>query len=173
MDVGIGYDVSIAEVQDIIGDVLRGHNAVKDDPAPLVLIDSLGSSTVNLRAYFWCDGHHYSTIKIKSALLRLMKKALIERGISMPDDAREIIFPEGIPVVEAVTPALRESTPDGEADVDTGIDRRPIAAEPGHSATEAEGGLGNVQAEVRAQAAAAEIPGGDEDLLTSRDRKTA
>ncbi len=98
--VGIGYDAGIADAQSVIMETLNSHQAVLNDPEPMVLVDELGASTVNIRTYYWFDGHLISTIKLKSALLRAVKSALTREGISMPDEAREVIFPEGVRVVD-------------------------------------------------------------------------
>lgn len=144
LDVGIGYDVSITDAQDVILNVLTHHEAVMTDPAPMVLVDTLGGSTVNIRAYFWMDGHRYSVLKVRSALLRLIKKALIEEGISMPDEAREIIFPNGVPIVAA------EGRTGDAADHSQGVAAHPAASrapqpesafEPEHPASAGEGDL--------------------------------
>jgi small-conductance mechanosensitive channel len=97
--VGIGYDAGIADAQDIILKTLRDHDAVLHDPEPMVLVDELGTSTVNIRTYYWFNGHMISPIKLKSALLRAVKSDLTVEGISMPDEAREVIFPEGVRVL--------------------------------------------------------------------------
>ncbi|MGH1417883.1 MAG: mechanosensitive ion channel domain-containing protein [Hyphomicrobiaceae bacterium] len=106
--VGIGYENSIREAQDIIGDVMRGHSAVLKKPEPLILVDELGSSSVNLRAYFWFDFTSHSEHKLKSVLLRQTLRKLEAAGITAPDDAREIIFPEGVPLVRSSTSALTD-----------------------------------------------------------------
>lgn len=98
--VGIGYDAGIADAQSIILDALKSHQAVLTEPEPMVLVDELGASTVNIRTYYWFDGHMISSIKLKSALLRAVKSALTLEGISMPDEAREVIFPEGVRVLD-------------------------------------------------------------------------
>jgi hypothetical protein len=77
---------------------LADHPAVLSDPEPSVLADSLGRSTVNLRVYFWLNGREHSWLKVRSSVLRLVKLAFQEHGISMPDEAREVVFPQGIPV---------------------------------------------------------------------------
>lgn len=96
--VGIGYDDSINEAQEIARKVLADHPAVLNDPEPSVLADSLGQSTVNLRVYFWLNGREHSWLKVRSSVIRLLKLAFQEGGISMPDEAREVIFPHGVPV---------------------------------------------------------------------------
>jgi len=96
--VGIGYDHSIEHAQEVARTILAEHHAVQDDPEPWVLVDSLGASTVNLKIYFWFDGHTHNILKVRSALIRQVKHAFQKCGISMPDEAREIIFPAGVPV---------------------------------------------------------------------------
>ncbi|WP_226886887.1 mechanosensitive ion channel family protein [Nisaea nitritireducens] len=171
LEIGVGYDVSIAVAQEIIRKVLVDHAAVLEEPEePLVLVDSLGSSTVNLRAYFWFDGRAYSVLKIRSALLRLVKKALIEEHISMPDHAREVIFPQGVPVIsmdgspEAPQPAYAPAIEAIPAPA-------PEVPESGASATTSEGDLENEIESLERHAASADIPEAEEDLLSTSDTK--
>lgn len=96
--VGIGYDDAISEAQEIMQKVLAEHPAVLNDPEPSVLADSLGRSTVNLRVYFWLNGREHSWLKVRSSVIRLVKRAFQKHGISMPDEAREVVFPQGVPV---------------------------------------------------------------------------
>jgi small conductance mechanosensitive channel len=96
--VGIGYDDAIDEAQEIARKVLADHPAVLNDPEPSVLVDSLGRSTVNLRVYFWLNGRTHSWLKVRSSVIRLVKRAFQKHGISMPDEAREVVFPQGVPV---------------------------------------------------------------------------
>jgi small-conductance mechanosensitive channel len=96
--VGIGYDDSINEAQEIARQVLLDHPAVLNDPEPSVLADSLGNATVNLRVYFWLNGHEHSWLKVRSSVIRLVKRAFQEHSISMPDEAREVVFPQNVPV---------------------------------------------------------------------------
>jgi hypothetical protein len=65
-----------------------------DEPEPIVLVKALQSSTVQLEALFWVDARRFSRGRVRSAVLRLSLAAFVEEGISMPDDAREILFPE-------------------------------------------------------------------------------
>jgi small-conductance mechanosensitive channel len=109
--VGIGYDDAIADAQDIILKVLEAHTAVVTDPPPMALTDELGASTVDIKAYYWFNGEVISAIKLRSALLRQTKRALTEAGVSMPDAAREVIFPQGVPVrqMDAEPPAPKKT----------------------------------------------------------------
>lgn len=108
--VGIGYGDSIVDAQEIARQVLMDHPAVLKSPEPAVLVDDLGKATVNLRVYFWLDGSRHSWLKVRSSTIRLVKRAFQAHGISMPDEAREIVFPEGVPVtmLDAVAAAPSE-----------------------------------------------------------------
>jgi small-conductance mechanosensitive channel len=110
--IGIGYDSSTAKAQSIIAEILRAHPAVLDEPEPLVLVDALGDATVNLRIYYWFDGTTFAPIKINSALLRLSKNALLEGGIELPDPAREVVFPKGVPVTQTESMPREAKIPD-------------------------------------------------------------
>jgi len=96
--VGIGYDDAIDEAQAVALKVLVEHPAILKEPEPWVLADDLGKATVNLRVYFWINGHEHSWLKVRSSVIRLVKRAFQQHGISMPDEAREVVFPLGIPV---------------------------------------------------------------------------
>jgi len=154
--VGIGYDDSISFAQDVALKVLAEHPAVLHEPEPLVLVENLGASTVNLRIYFWLDGGQHSWAKVKSSVIRLTKRAFQDAEISLPDEAREIIFPHGVPV--------RMIEGDGAAEPAEPALAKPTA-EPETVATKAEAGLQSEAGEIKEQARGSWTPG--ENLLTS------
>lgn len=167
--VGIGYDDSIDEAQEVAREVLANHPAVLEDPEPWVLANDLGKATVNLKIYFWLDGHQHSWLKVRSSVIRLVKRAFQERGISMPDEAREILFPHGVPV--RMLREGEELTPSG-APSDLGMrNRAPSSPSPagvaasGAATTKAEGGLSSEKGTLQEQARQAKPIGDTENLL--------
>lgn len=159
--VGIGYDDSIIEAQEIARKVLVDHPAVLNDPEPSVLVDSLGRATVNLRVYFWLNGREHSWLKVRSSVIRLVKLAFQQHGISMPDEAREIIFPQGIPVT------MLEGQPGGTHD-GRPIKRLPAPPprdEPDVPSTQAEGGLSSEAGVIKEQARQVQPLNDGENLL--------
>lgn len=161
MVVGIGFDSSIARAQEISLEVLREHAAVLDDPEPLVLVEKLGAATINLRLYFWVNGQKHSAIKVKSAVIRLIKRAFDQSGISMPDEAREVVFPNGVDVRMAQSaPETATATPDNASVADRqGLE--PV--EPAASA--AEGNLDSEVGEIKKQAEQSRQPDVGENLI--------
>ncbi|MDA3878118.1 MAG: mechanosensitive ion channel family protein [Halothiobacillus sp.] len=159
--VGIGYDDAINEAQEIALEVLMNHPAVLNDPEPAVLADNLGASTVNLRVYFWINGREHSWLKVRSSVIRLVKRAFQEHGISMPDEAREVVFPQGIPVT------MLDGKPEETHDVAQG---KRFSAEARHEeldvvSTKAEAGLYSEASVIEEQAQQAQPLKEGENLL--------
>ncbi len=155
--VGIGYEDSISEAQEIAMEVLRGHPGIVDDPEPMVLAESLGAATVNLRIYFWINIARFGQLKVRSSVIRLVKKAFIKGGISMPDEAREVVFPAGVPV-RMVGETSSPSSPASSVSA-------PPERETGEVASVAEGGLHSEADEILGQARSSRTPEAGANLL--------
>ncbi len=166
--VGIGYDDAINEAQEIAREVLADHPAILNDPEPSVLADSLGMSTVNLRIYFWLNGREHSWLKVKSSVIRLVKRAFQKHGITMPDEAREVVFPQGVPVTVL----------DGkQADTRGTIPAKRLPAESPHEeldavSTKAEAGLYSEADVIEEQARQSQLLQEGENLLQGASGKT-
>jgi small conductance mechanosensitive channel len=106
--IGIGYDASVISAQDLATKIFEEHPAVLKEPEPLVLVDKLASSTINLMFYVWVDGSKHNVLKVKSSVLRQIKTAYMSEGISMPDDARERVYLDGV----TMHPKKGTATPD-------------------------------------------------------------
>jgi len=151
--VGVGYGSPTIKAQALIADVLKQHSAVLKSPEPLVLVQELGAAAVNLRVYYWFASATYSPEKISSSLMRLTKDALLAAGIELPDPAREVVFPNGVPLIQA-----------DSAKADIG---RPKTPQPGDTAatSSAEGDLRNELSELTEEARL-NPPGQERNLLT-------
>ena len=166
--IGIGYDDSVPEAQEIARKVLEEHPAVLNDPEPWVLVDNLGASTVNLRIYFWFNAREHSNLKVRSSLIRLIKNAFQDHGISLPDESREVVFPDGVPVTVmrkgAETAALpAPSVPRFKAPI---VDGREVA-------TKAEAGLSSEASTIKEQARQVQPLKDEENLLKNGDSNGA
>lgn len=145
-DIGIGYDASVKLAQQVVMDLLCKHSAVLDDPEPMVLVDTLGAATINLKIYFWINGHEHSALKMKSAVMRRVMRSLEQAGVSLPDEAREIIFPQGVPLAGSSDDTKTKSG--GDCDTDPSV----VTADLADEATDAEGGLVSEVDDIRQQA---------------------
>jgi len=96
---GVGYDADVRNAQNLAVEIISSHAKVLKDPEPQVLIDNLGASTYNLKVYFWVNVEDTSVLKMSSLLMRQIVGRFTEENISMPDDARERVFPDGLAIV--------------------------------------------------------------------------
>ncbi|WP_334018470.1 mechanosensitive ion channel family protein [Alteromonas sp. S015] len=124
--IGVGYDADIQQAQRIAQKITASQDNVLKDPEPQILIDELGSSTYNIKVYFWVDVEKTSVLKMASVLMRKITQAYLNANISMPDDARERIFPEGLHLRveqnEATGSQRRlEESPEDKESVSTGF----------------------------------------------------
>lgn len=162
--IGIGYEDSIADTQEVALKVLQEHPAVLKEPESLILVESLGSATVNIHIYFWIDGSQHSWMKVKSSVIRLTKRAFQSAGISMPDEAREMIFPQGVPV--------RMLDRDEDQKIAGAVPEPDRAAagvvESASISTRAEAGLSSEAQTIKEQAQDAWKPEDGENLLQER-----
>lgn len=157
--VGIGYADEVERAQAVGLEVMRTHEAVLADPEPLVLVDALSAATVNLRFYFWIDIRRFSDIKVRSAIMRIAKRAFQDASVSMPDESREVLFPDGVTVRLQREPAARSH----DAVPEAGPPRSAIPLEPAQPSPE--GSLGTEADEIAAQTRTARTPEASVNLL--------
>jgi len=159
--IGISYDDPIAYAQEVALRVLREHPTVLDDPEPLVLVEGLGTSTVNLRVLFWINSNAYSMLRVRSSVMRLVKRAFQDAAITLPDEAREVIFPKGVPLAPPGDGHPHPAPPPKKT-ADLSEDEQQVS-------TAAEGDLRNEADEIEAQARQSRMPEQGEDLLAPKE----
>ncbi|MFK7769073.1 MAG: mechanosensitive ion channel family protein [Mariniblastus sp.] len=177
--IGIGYDDSTSEAQTVVLETIKSHTATLNDPAPRFLIQDLGASTVNLTALCWIDGTKNDLRSVRSSCMRMAKQALLKAGISMPDEAREVIFPNGVPVmmdakdsqdknVEASAQALDANSTASKkdnAELPSGEHCHPNE----EAMTEAEGHMASDLEDLKRQAKTSWLPGEGEEVLVGEE----
>jgi len=173
--VGIGYDDPIDKAQEVARKVLANHPAVLNDPEAWVLVDNLDKATVNLRIYFWLNGEAHSNLKVRSSVIRLVKRAFQESGISMPDEAREVIFPNGVPVtmLKADSEQREVTRQASEPDQHRTPDSVKTTMGENEVSTKAEGGLASEAAEIQEQVRKAQPLDEQENLLQAAPKVRA
>lgn len=81
--IGIAYKEDIDKAREVMLSTLQGDSRIMDDPAPMVLVTSLGDSSVNLEMRFWT---HDSVMKysLMWEYIEAVKTALDRAGIEIP-----------------------------------------------------------------------------------------
>ena len=92
--VGIAYENNIQNAKDVILLALRSEENVTEDEEyqNFVIEDELGTSTVNLKLYFWVDTKDFRRMALitKGNVIRKVKEALEQGGFYLPADIQEI-----------------------------------------------------------------------------------
>ena len=155
--VGIGYAHSIVTAQELIIQTLNAHPAILRDPEPVAIVDELGPATVNIRVQFWLDGKTHSIFRVRSSVMRQVKRVLEEAGVSTPAPVHEMIFPEGVAIHPIpVDTDARPQTP------------RALTGTEDADAATISSGEGNLEAEgteLQRHADASDLPEAKDNLL--------
>ncbi len=78
----VGFDADIEQIQEVVSTLMLEHPLVLDEPAPIVLTDTLGESSVTLIARAWIVREDF--VKAKSDLSIELVKKLRELGVTLP-----------------------------------------------------------------------------------------
>ena len=93
LTVGISYADDIGRAIKIVLDVLAADSRVLAEPASLVAVSELADSSVNLVVRPWCKSADYWAVRFD--LLRLIKEALEQGGVSIPFPQRDVHIVSG------------------------------------------------------------------------------
>lgn len=84
VQVGVGYDNDLHEVERITLEAVRGMEGVLEDPAPQVLFDKFGDFAVNMTVYYWYATDRFGYGDITNQGVSALKDTLEKAGVSMP-----------------------------------------------------------------------------------------
>jgi len=79
---GIGYDDETDKALSILENIVKEHESVIDDPAPVIRINELADSSVNFICRPWCKTGDYWVVQ--SEITDRVKKEFDAAGISIP-----------------------------------------------------------------------------------------
>ncbi len=89
--VTIGLCDSIARTQEVGLKVLAEHPAVLEDPVPWVIAEEIRNAAVLIKLSFWFNSLETNGLQLRSALIRLIKRALLDAGMTIQAEQRQII----------------------------------------------------------------------------------
>jgi small-conductance mechanosensitive channel len=101
--VGIDYGDDIAEATKEIMGTLNDLKNISHlgDLDPFVVIDPFGTSTINLKIFFWINTYDFlgSITILKSTVMQSVVNQLLKKGFTLPADIVELkIYQEGQPI---------------------------------------------------------------------------
>lgn len=108
--VGVAYENDAEEATAEITAAMEEADGVADDPRPSALVETLGVSTVDIRAMFWVDSRRANSIRVRDAVIKAIKTRLEQADIEMPAD---IVALQATPSFKAALQNEAEVTPAG------------------------------------------------------------
>jgi small-conductance mechanosensitive channel len=94
----VSYSDSIKKCQDLINEALKSIEGIKKDPAPLIIVDQLGTSSIFLKIYFWFNQEHSSELNLKTSAMIKTKELFLANKITIPDEGREVVFSDTLQI---------------------------------------------------------------------------
>lgn len=86
--VGIAYGDSIAKASESCMAVISGDDRILKDPEPMVAVNGLGESSVDILVRFWCNGGDYWPLRFD--MTRALKERMDADGITIPFPQRDV-----------------------------------------------------------------------------------
>lgn len=86
--IGIGYSDNIGKAKSLLNEIINNDPAILKDPAPTILVLSLGESSIDLAVRPWVKASDYWTVR--SDLLQAIKESFDANGISIPFPQRDL-----------------------------------------------------------------------------------
>ena len=90
--VGIGNEEDLGRAQRVANEAMRAMDGVMDDPAPYTRLDGFGDSSMTLHFYGWVDQAKHDFGKVKSEVIRTVKRVLDENDIDMPNPITQVLL---------------------------------------------------------------------------------
>lgn len=88
IDFGISYDDDLRIGKDVLIKLIEADERIHSDPAPMVVISSLGDSCVNITTRSWVDSGNYWPVYFD--LMENSKLALEAAGLSIPYPQQDV-----------------------------------------------------------------------------------
>lgn len=88
LSIGISYNSDIGKAVKVIEEALWRNPDVLAEPQPLVIVDSLGDSSINLKVMFWVPSARF--LDARKSVLGEIKEALERSGIEIPYPQRVV-----------------------------------------------------------------------------------
>ncbi|HEV7332265.1 MAG TPA: mechanosensitive ion channel family protein [Flavisolibacter sp.] len=90
--VGIAYEDDIAKATNLIVKAVTETKGVLSKKEPFAIVETLNTSTVDLKVFFWTDTQDYrkGVLVTRSDVMKKVKEVLLASNITLPADIQEL-----------------------------------------------------------------------------------
>ena len=96
--IGVGLCDNIARCMELISEALHSTRGVCQEPSPSIFVETIGTSTINIKVQFWFNTKDSSESSLKSSAIIKTKEVLLANGMHIPDSAREVVLTEALKI---------------------------------------------------------------------------
>lgn len=145
LQVGVAYDSDLKAVQRTLFEVAHANPLCLDEPAPLLIAQGFGASSVDYMLAVWAKSEHWLTLR--NSITREVKEAFDAAGIEIPFPQRTLQGGSAPIDVRLVAPStasgplggpVADGPEEGSGDDDAGAGE--VSARPGPAAAPRSGG---------------------------------
>lgn len=79
---GVEYDTDIDKVRRVLQDIVAADNEILKEPAPMVFVEQLADSSVNIKLRVWVEAEHYWDVTFRTN--EMVYKTFNREGIAFP-----------------------------------------------------------------------------------------
>lgn len=91
LNIGVAYDSDLEQVTQVTHDVLAGiEGLIQDDPAPMVVFNNFGASSIDLTIYYWLRPAELSPFLASDQVVKAIKSAYAAANIDIPFPIRTV-----------------------------------------------------------------------------------
>jgi small conductance mechanosensitive channel len=129
IEVGVSTMETLTEVSKVGLEALRAMKGVMPDPPPTMRIQRLGDYNVVTEFLGWVDQRRFDFLKVRSEAIRILKTALDDAGIVMPEPIQKVNLQQLAAAAEPpVKPrpafSVKEAAEDTDVHRETFLDRQ-------------------------------------------------
>lgn len=82
--IGLGYGQDVERAKEVFLEAMRGVDGVLADPAPEILAEELGDSSLTLAARFWVNQVSHNLFGVHSEVVEAIDRAAEREGLDLP-----------------------------------------------------------------------------------------
>lgn len=113
-DIGIGYDVDLAQAVSVGAGVVGSTPGVMADPGPFAIITKLGDSSITLQLFGWVDQSRNDFGKVRSVAMQRVKAEFDRLDIDMPEPIYKLKLERSAPAASRSARAEPTTSPAAE-----------------------------------------------------------
>jgi small-conductance mechanosensitive channel len=92
LTIGVAYDSDLELVRDTALETVARIPGVLADPAPSVVFQNFGDSTIEFTLYYWINAHNTDLFNVQNAVFLAINDVFAEKGIEIPYPIQTVLM---------------------------------------------------------------------------------